>query len=307
MAKNTIAVRVDASMEEGWWYEGAGIYRHVYLQKTHPLHIATKGTYITTKINGTNAEISVVSTLLNQGSYTGAVALRHTVYDTGNKAVATITEPVTVPGFYKTVDKKSSLIISNAQLWDIEHPNLYTLVTEVLQDGKPVDRYETTFGIRYIKFDPEKGLFLNGKAVKLKGTNNHQDHAGVGTAIPDELQYWRIKQLKDMGSNAYRCSHHPPAPELLDACDKLGMLVIDETRLMGINQYHLGNLKRLIERDRNHPSVFCWSVGNEEWAIEGNITGERITQVMQDFAHSIDPTRPVTVGISSGSPKGFRL
>ena len=303
--KNTIAVRVDASMEEGWWYEGAGIYRHVYLQKTQPLHIATNGTYITTQINGANAEINVVATLLNQGSYTGAVALRHTVYDTGNKAVATITEPLTVPGFYKTADKKSSLTISNAQLWDIEHPNLYTLVTEVLQDGKPVDRYETTFGIRDIKFDPEKGLFLNGKAVKLKGTNNHQDHAGVGTAIPDELQYWRIKQLKDMGSNAYRCSHHPPTPELLDACDKLGMLVIDETRLMGINQYHLGNLKRLIERDRNHPSVFCWSVGNEEWAIEGNITGERITQTMQDFAHSIDPTRPVTVGISSGFRSGI--
>jgi len=303
--KNTIAVRVDAAMEEGWWYEGAGIYRHVYLQKTQPLHIATNGTYITTKINGANAEVNVVSTLLNQGSYTGTVALRQTVYDTGNKAVATIIEPVTVPGFYKTADKKSSLIISNAQLWDIEHPNLYTLVTEVLQEDKPVDRYETTFGIREIHFDAEKGLFLNGKAVKLKGTNNHQDHAGVGTAIPDELQYWRIKQLKDMGSNAYRCSHHPPTPELLDACDKLGMLVIDETRLMGINQYHLGNLKRLIERDRNHPSVFCWSVGNEEWAIEGNITGERITQVMQDFAHSIDPTRPVTVGISSGFRSGI--
>lgn len=303
--KNTIAVRVDASMEEGWWYEGAGIYRHVYLQKTQPLHIATNGTYITTQINGANAEISVVSTLLNQGSYTGAVALRHTVYETGNKAVATITEPVTVPGFYKTADKKSSLTISNARLWDIEHPNLYTLVTEVLQEDKPVDRYETTFGIREIHFDAEKGLFLNGKPVKLKGTNNHQDHAGVGTALPDELQYWRIKQLKDMGSNAYRCSHHPPTPELLDACDKLGMLVIDETRLMGINDYHLGNLKRLIERDRNHPSVFCWSVGNEEWAIEGNITGERITQVMQDFAHSIDPTRPVTVGISSGFRSGI--
>ncbi len=303
--KNIIAVRVDASMEEGWWYEGAGIYRHVYLQKTDPLHIATNGTYIITKIYGANAEISVGATLLNQGSYTGAVALRHTVYDTGNKAVATITEPVTVPGFYKTTDKKSSLTISNAQLWDIEHPNLYTLVTELLQDGKPVDRYETTFGIREIHFDAEKGLFLNGKPVKLKGTNNHQDHAGVGTAIPDELQYWRIKQLKDMGSNAYRCSHHPPTPELLDACDKLGMLVIDETRLMGINQYHLGNLKHLIERDRNHPSVFCWSVGNEEWAIEGNITGERITQTMQDFAHSIDPARPVTVGISSGFRSGI--
>ncbi|MFP9114689.1 beta-galactosidase GalA [Flavobacterium sp. RHBU_3] len=303
--QNTIAVRVDASMEEGWWYEGAGIYRHVYLQKTNPLHIPTNGTYVTTEIKGADAEVSVVAILLNQSDYKGQATLRHKIYSPTGKVVAAADENVTAPGFYKTAEATSYITIKGAELWDIEHPNLYRLVTEVVHEGKAIDRYETTFGIRDIKFDAEKGLFLNGKPLKLKGTNNHQDHAGVGTAIPDELQYWRIKQLKAMGSNAYRCSHHPPTPELLEACDKLGMLVIDETRLMGINDYHLGNLKRLIERDRNHPSVFCWSVGNEEWAIEGNITGERITQVMQEYAHSIDPTRPVTVGISSGFRSGI--
>jgi beta-galactosidase len=303
--QNTIAVRVDTSMEEGWWYEGAGIYRHVYLQKTSPLHIATNGTYITTDIKGDGADVNIIATLLNQGNYKGQATLRHVVYNPAGKVVATANENITAPDFYKTAEATSKINIKGAELWDIEHPNLYKLVTEVVQDGKSVDRYETILGIRDIKFDAEKGLFLNGKPIKLKGTNNHQDHAGVGTAIPDELQYWRIKQLKAMGSNAYRCSHHPPTPELLDACDKLGMLVIDETRLMGINDYHLKTLKRLIERDRNHPSVFCWSVGNEEWAIEGNITGERITQTMQDFAHSLDGTRPVTVGISSGFRSGI--
>jgi beta-galactosidase len=303
--QNTIAVRVDASMEEGWWYEGAGIYRHVYLQKTNPLHIATNGTYVTTQIKGADAAVKVMAGVLNQSNYKGQAILRHTIYSPGGKVVATANENITAPGFYKTAAAVSILNVTNASLWDIEHPNLYKLVTEVVQLDKVVDHYETTFGIRDIKFDAEKGLFLNGKPVKLKGTNNHQDHAGVGTAITDELQYWRIKQLKAMGSNAYRCSHHPPTPELLDACDKLGMLVIDETRLMGINEYHLNTLKHLIERDRNHPSVFCWSVGNEEWAIEGNITGERITQTMQDFVHSLDATRPVTVGISSGFRSGI--
>ena len=303
--QNTIAVRVDASMEEGWWYEGAGIYRHVYLQKTSPLHIATNGTYVTTQIKNADADVNIVATLLNQGNYKGQATLRHTMYSPSGKVVATANENIGVPDFYKTTEVTSKINIKGAELWDIDHPNLYKLVTEVVQDGKLVDRYETIFGIRDVKFDAEKGLFLNGKPIKLKGTNNHQDHAGVGTAIPDALQYWRIKQLKAMGSNAYRCSHHPPTPELLDACDKLGMLVIDETRLMGINDYHLRTLKRLIERDRNHASVFCWSVGNEEWAIEGNITGERITQTMQDFSHSLDATRPVTVGISSGFRSGI--
>ena len=133
-------------------------------------------------------------------------------------------------------------------------------------------------------------IFLNEKNIKLKGTNNHQDHAGVGVALPNELQYFRIKKLKEMGSNAYRTSHHPPTPELLEACDKLGMLVVNEARLMGINEIHLKNVKYLIERDRNHPSIISWSVGNEEWMIEGNSTGERIAQTMQDYAKKLDPS-----------------
>jgi len=303
--ENTIAVRVDASMEEGWFYEGAGIYRHVHLQKTNPLHVQTNGTYITSDIKNGYADVIVHTTIENKGNYKGAIEILQTVFDASGKQVTLETDKGAAPNFYEAYVYTTTLKVSSPALWNIDTPNLYRLETQIKQEGKIIDTYNTTFGIRSIRFDAEEGFFLNGKHLKLKGTNNHQDHAGLGTALPDELQYFRIQRLKDMGSNAYRCSHHPPMPELLEACDKLGMLVIDETRLMGINDLHLDNVKYMIERDRNHPSVFCWSVGNEEWAIEGNITGERITNIMQGYAKNIDPTRPVTVGISSGFKNGI--
>jgi len=303
--ENTIAVRVDATMEEGWFYEGAGIYRHVYLQKTNPLHIVSNGTYVTSQIEKDFAIVTSSATVENKGTFKGLIEVSYTILDPSGKLAASFVEKTTAPDFYKTNTISSKIKVNNSKLWDVEAPHLYDLIIEIKQDNQLIDRHETTFGIRNIRFDPEEGFFLNGKPLKLKGSNNHQNHAGVGTAIPDELQYFRIKKLKEMGSNAYRCSHYPPTPELLEACDRLGMLVIDETRLMGVNDLHLGSLKRMIERDRNHPSIICWSVGNEEWNIEGNIVGERITTTMQDYVKSIDPTRPVSVGISSGFRSGI--
>jgi beta-galactosidase len=303
---NVIAVRVDAGMEEGWFYEGAGIYRHVYLCKTNKLHIATNGTYVVSAVNGDNAEVTATVFIENHKIDTsGEVEVVNTIYDSAGKRIAAEISKYVVPGYYKTTAYKMSLKVFKPKLWDIDNPELYRLVTVLKCKGNIIDEYQTTFGIRTIHFDAEKGFFLNEKPLKLKGTNNHQDHAGVGTALPDELQYYRIRKLKEMGSNAYRCSHHPPTPELLKACDELGMLVIDETRLMGVNEYHLGSLKKMIERDRNHPSVISWSVGNEEWAIENSITGERIAQTMEAFTKSLDSTRPVTVGISGGFKSGI--
>ncbi len=196
-------------------------------------------------------------------------------------------------------------MLTSPVLWSVESPYLYELVTTVRSGSSVVDSYKTPFGIRTVRFDPKEGFFLNGKHLDLKGTNNHQDHAGVGTAIPDALQEFRIKRLKEMGANAYRCSHNPPTPELLDVCDRLGMLVIDENRLMGTNTEHLDLLKRMILRDRNHPSVIIWSLGNEEWAMEGNITGARIASTMQTYAQRLDPTRRIITAISGGWGHGI--
>ncbi|MCI6473149.1 MAG: DUF4982 domain-containing protein, partial [Bacteroidales bacterium] len=151
-----------------------------------------------------------------------------------------------------------------------------------------------------VVFDKDRGLLLNGKPLKIKGVNMHQDHAGVGAAIPDALQAYRIRRLKQLGCNAYRSSHNPMSPAMLDVCDSLGMLVIDETRLAGINANETSALRRMIERDRNHPSVILWSAGNEEWGIEWDKKGERIAATMRDYCHLYDPSRPMTFATSGG-------
>jgi beta-galactosidase len=298
--ENVIAVRVDATMEEGWFYEGAGIYRHVWLTKTSPIHVAADGTFVTTALRDQAADVTALATIVNEGATDATVSVEHAVVDAAGRTVATGRGEIKhlAPGH--EAELSLSMEVPHPRLWSIESPHLYTLLTTLRQGAVAVDRYETTFGIRTIRFDPQQGFLLNGQRVTLKGTNNHQDHAGVGAALPDGLQRHRIARLKEMGSNAYRASHNPPTPELLDACDRQGMLVIDEHRLMGSSPAHLGDLERLIRRDRNHPSVILWSLGNEEWAIEGNVTGARIAATMQAAAHRLDPTRATTVGISGG-------
>jgi beta-galactosidase len=302
--ENVVAVRVDASIEEGWFYEGAGIYRHVWLNKTDRLHVAPYGTFVTSEINGESAELTIRTTVENQHPQTSTFMVEQILIDANNKQV--------ISQKYENLSLKGSLNntffhklkIEKPNLWSIENPYMYCIETKIITDGKTVDSSKTNVGIRTVRFDSNEGFFLNGKSLKIKGVNNHQDHAGVGTAIPDALQEFRVKKLKEMGCNAIRTSHNPATPEMLDACDRLGMLVLDENRLMGIDQEHFDLLERFMVRDRNHPSVILWSLGNEEWAIESNEKGARITKTMQEFAQKIDSSRAFTVAISGGWDNG---
>ncbi|MGA9292749.1 MAG: beta-galactosidase GalA [Ignavibacteriaceae bacterium] len=305
--ENSVAVRVNATMEEGWFYEGAGIYRHVWLNKTSPLHIAEYGTFVTSKLKDNNAVITTRTTVVNDSSESMTFDIEEKILDEKGKTISSGTKKHLV---LNPADKKeyfSNYDVNNPKLWSIENPYLHKLETVIRSEGKIADVYETTFGIRTVRFDPDQGFFLNGKRVEIKGTNEHQDIAGVGVALPDALQDFRIIKLKEMGSNAIRTAHNPPTPELLDACDRLGMLVLDENRLMGTNKEHFDCLENLIKRDRNHPSVILWSLGNEEWAIEGNIKGARITSAMQDFARQLDSSRAFTAACSGGWDNGIGM
>ena len=310
--ENLVCVRVDATLEEGWFYEGAGIYRHVWLNKASKLSIAPFGTFVYSEfavpysLRGnagpdlTMASVHVETTVQNMGAGAETYTLKHILKDAEGQLVGSCEAegaPILAKDSHKTL---ATIPVENPHLWSCEDPYLYTLVTEVYAKGELVDSYETVTGIRHIEFNNDRGFLLNGEVVKLKGVNMHQDHAGVGAGIPDALQEWRLMQLKKFGCNAYRSSHNPMTPALLDICDRLGILVIEENRLTGINKEHVDLLGRMIRRDRNHPSIILWSVGNEEWGLEWKELGTRIAESMREYCHRFDPTRLMTVASSSG-------
>ena len=310
--ENIVCVRADATLEEGWFYEGAGIYRHVWLNKADKLHVAPFGTFVYSEFavpyslrceagpDLSTASLHIETTIQNMGSAAASYSLRHTLIDAAGNVAGTCESEgglVLAKDSHKTL---GVIAVENPHLWSCEDPYLYKVMTEVYADGNLVDSYETTTGIRHIAFDNDRGFLLNGEVVKLKGVNMHQDHAGVGSGIPDALQEWRLMQLKKFGCNAYRSSHNPMTPALLDICDRLGILVIEENRLTGINKEHTDLLGRMIRRDRNHPAIILWSVGNEEWGLEWNEFGTRIAESMREYCHRFDPTRLMTVASSSG-------
>jgi beta-galactosidase len=302
--ENVVAVRVDATMEEGWYYEGAGMYRHVWLTKCSPLHIAADDTFITTDLQKNSAAITTRITVANESSLPAEFTIDETIIDTAGTIRTSSSQRMLSLRAGERREYRSRFTISDPAVWSLETPSLHQLHTTISSGGAIVDAQETTFGIRTVRFDADSGFFLNGMHVKILGTNIHQDHAGVGIALPDALQEFRIRQLKQLGSNAIRTAHHPPSPALLDACDRLGMLVLDENRLMGVNEEHLASLGTFMKRDRNHPSVILWSLGNEEWAIEGNQLGARIASAMQAFAQRLDSSRAVTAAVSGGWDTG---
>lgn len=300
--KNVILVKVDAREYEGWWYEGCGIYRHVWLIKTDRLHVGRFGTYVTTPTVSTDeATVSIKTTLKNEYKVTKNITLVSKIVDSKGVVLDTKTSSQPIESFSQTEISQEGAI-KKPLLWSPETPNLYKVLTEVFENGKVIDAYETTFGVRTIEFN-RNGFFLNGKLYPVKGICNHQDFAGIGVALPDKINEYKIKLLKEMGSNGYRCSHHPPTPEVLDICDRLGMLVLDENRHLSSSEEGLKDLKTLLYRDRNHPSIFMWCMENEE-AIQGTVTGARILETMVETTHRIDPTRPVTAAMNHGRNDG---
>ena len=312
--QNELVVRVDASRFEGWFYEGAGIYRHVWLEKTPSLAIAPDGIFVYSQFKNNvpegRAKIHAQAQLVNSQNTAADVDVKFEITSPDGEEIATAHKAQKLPA--RSEAEISDIIsVSKPALWSPESPTLYKLVTTVKSGKRIVDHVETDFGIRTIAFDSTNGFLLNGKRYQIQGTCNHQDHAGVGTAMPDDLQYYRVAKLKEMGCNAIRTSHNPPTPELLDACDRLGLLVMDENRRMDTNDYEMNELRNFVVRDRNHPSVFIWSLGNEEAYLQGTrgtnrfittnaaqVAGIRVVTPMQNLVHELDPTRLCTVAMN---------
>jgi beta-galactosidase len=300
---NLIAVRVDATLGEGWFYEGAGIYRHVDLVRADPLHIPQWGTFVRSEVRTNGALLQIATDVLNSNAVAASPALISSIYGPDGWLVAMLPQVSLnlAAGEKRTVDQQ--ILLPNPRFWSLEERNLYTVRSEIYLASELVDRTETRFGIRTIRFDAERGFFLNGRPVKLLGTCNHHDHAGVGTGIADSLHRWRVAQLQAMGSNSWRSAHNPPAAALLEACDEMGMLMIDEARLNSTDEEAMSQLERIVRRDRNHPSIILWSLGNEE-PHQGNERGARINAEMAALVKRLDPTRPTTFAMDNNWDKG---
>lgn len=296
---NTLVVRVDADAMEGWWYEGGGIYRHTWLVKRSPVHIVTDGVHANPVRHSEDRwSLPVEVTLENIGGEGSGVEVESILIDPDGFEVVRERTVAHVPSLGRATCELE-LNVTAPRLWSVDQPTLYSCRTRILDGDNSIDEVTTACGFRTLKFDPERGFFLNDTHMKLQGVCNHQDHAGVGVAVPDSLWDFRIRRLKEMGVNAYRCAHNPPAAEFLDACDRLGMLVMDENRVFNTSPEYMRQLEWLVRRDRNHPSVILWSVFNEE-PMQGTEAGYEMVRRMTAVVKRLDPNRPVTAAMNGG-------
>lgn len=313
---NIVVVQVDPRYD-GWWYEGGGIYRHVRLVWADPIHIAPDGVFVAPSVadpgegDAADAAVRVSTRILNTSAVAVKATLASEILDADGHSLARDTSAFSLAAG-ASLDSAKTLPLPQARLWSPANPYRYTLRSTVTVAGSVVDMVTTHFGVRHIRFDANHGFFLNGRRVQLRGVNMHQDHAGVGVAMPDRLFTWRLERLKEVGCNAIRMAHNPVAPFLLDECDRLGFLVIAENRHFGdtyVDQApedtpaadHV-DLSAMIRRDRNHPSIVLWSICNEPW-IGGTPGAARMARAMKQRIHELDPTRPVTAAMNTGFDK----
>lgn len=343
---NVIAVKVDNSDQpNSRWYSGCGIYRHVWLRKLDAIHVAQWGTYVTSSdITPDSATVNIATTVDNTSATDAEVTLTTRVIDPQGKVAATVTASDNIAaGKSATVNQTAR--VADPQLWSLDNPALYSVVTDVAVGGKTVDTYQTTTGIRTIEFTADKGFFLNGEQVKINGVCMHHDLGALGAAVNTRAIRRQLEILQEMGVNAYRASHNPPAPEVLALCDSMGILVMDEAFDMWrkrkterdyarfFDEWHERDLTDLVTRDRNHPSIIMWSIGNEvleQWSDaaadtlsleEANLilnfghgadklakdgdemsVNSLLTVKLADIVKQLDPTRPVTAGMNEPNP-----
>lgn len=343
--KNVVVVRVDnAEQPNSRWYSGCGIYRNVWLTKMNPVHVAQWGTYVTAdEVSKNSARLTVRTALENDLDTDAPLELVSRLIDEKGKVVGEVISQITVEKG-ELLEAVQEIAVENPELWSVKRPYLYNVATEVRLAGEQVDTYNTPFGIRTFRFDAQKGFILNGEQVKINGVCMHHDLGCLGAAINTRAIERQLEILKGMGCNGIRCSHNPPSPELLDLCDRMGFIVMDETFDMWrkkktrhdysryFNEWHERDLTDLVVRDRNHPSIFMWSIGNEvleQWtdvkadtlsleeanlilnfgrsadmlAHDGEMSvNSLLTKKLADMVRDLDPTRPVTSGCNEPSP-----
>ncbi|RYG40645.1 MAG: glycoside hydrolase family 2 protein, partial [Chitinophagaceae bacterium] len=314
--KNTIAVRVDNSLQpSSRWYTGSGIYRKVWLEITNHLAVDHWGVFVTTpQVDEKSAVVRIQYEIRNTTVTRQRVKMIHEIFDGAGRLVESVKPSEEVLITNPTAKGVAEVEITNPELWSVEKPYLYSVVTKIFQRGKLVDSYKTAFGIRTFRFDPLKGFFLNNKPLKILGVCNHHDLGALGAAFNTRAAERQLEMLKAMGCNAIRTAHNPPAPELLELCDKMGFLVMDEAFDMwkkrknrfdyniDFEEWHKRDLEDMVRRDRNHPSIIAWSIGNEI-REQFDSTGTTLTRELTKIVKDLDTTRPVTCALTENVPE----